>query len=386
LGKAECRKASSGAWEIALLPREIGSMPNNQEIGPLILISGSAEPGRNDYKPPIPDANAAAAAAERIGAALANAACRIAVFSAEPRFMKAAVVHGFVNALGAKAKKKGLVQVRAPATAPVPFPERVKNPDVFIDMPDQYDHWIRSFLRASRDADGVVLIGGGRSTLVMGHIALAFHLPTLPLAGFGGAAQDIWKSIRPGDDLPTAGECQVMVERNVTDAHATELVAVLLAQRQRRTDQANAAADAERMRKRWLTTRAVAGVAVLIAAALLGSGASLLDQTSGWRQLALYMIGPLGGCAAALVGSSILDDPPRTTLHTGLLGFFAGFLAALLYLLALISSGKDATKVQTIALWFALGTGIAAGFAAERVLRDWASGRVHLPGGAKSRS
>jgi hypothetical protein len=364
-------------------------MQASGEVGPLVLITGSANSGRTDYKPPITNAATAGKAAERIGAALANAGCRIAVFSAEPQFIEAAVVRGFVAALRGKSKHiRDRIQVRAPATAPVPFPERVAHPNLFLDIPDQYSHWIRSFLRASRDADGVVLVGGGRSTLVMGHIALAFRLPILPLAAFGGAAQDIWRSIRPAEDLPSADECNAMANPDITDAHAAELVTTLLSQWQRRIDQATAAAQAERIRIRWLTIRGSLGTAVLLVAIILGWTAAWYTEAEPGRQLALYLIGPLGGCAAALVGSSILEEPPRTVFHTGILGFFAGFLATLLYLLAQLSSANPAGpfQVRPTALWLALGTGIAAGFAAERVLRDWAAGRVRLPGAAKPKA
>jgi hypothetical protein len=351
----------------------------------LILIVGSAERERKDYMPPLNDPDAAIRAAELVGGALAKAGCRIAVFTAAANFIEAAVVRGFC-ATAARARKigKSLIQVRAPTSVPVDFPERGNHPDLFVDMPDQHDHWIRPFLRAARDAAGVFLVGGGRSTVEMGHIALAFRLPILTLSAYGGGGMTVWQAINPGDDLPVSKECQAMGTKVLDAARAEALVALLLQQLKRRNEQLNAPSQEERWRQRRLSSRGVLGAAILLVAVLVGWQASQLDSTSSLAFLALYLMGPLGGAAAALAGSVLVDEPPRSISLTASLGFFSGFLAALVYFLAQMSTAKATFEVLPIALWFALGTGMAAGFAAERVLRDWIAGRARLPGGGKA--
>lgn len=359
-------------------------MANGGTDGPLILIVGSADPARSDYEPPLIDPTSAVRAAELVGGALAKVGCRIAVFTADANFIESAVVRGFSGAFKGKKVGKGLIQVRAPTSVPVAFPEREKHADLFVDMPDQHDHWIRPFLRAARDAAGVFLVGGGRSTVVMGHIALAFRLPVLSLGGYGGGAATVWSAVKPRDDLPTSSECEAMGKKAADAAGAEELVKLLLAQLKRRDDQAKVVSEEERSRRRRLATRGVMGAAILLVATLVGWQASVLDPKSSLAFLALYTIGPLGGSAAALAGSSLLENPPRSIPLTASLGFFSGFLAALLYFLAQMSTAKAAFEVLPIALWFALGTGMAAGFAAERVLRDWVAGKVRLPGGSRA--
>jgi hypothetical protein len=111
----------------------------------LVLVSGSAEDGRI-YTPAMNDPAGARKAAELVGAALTKAGCRIAVFSAEIRFIEHAAVKGFVGALKAKAKKDraGRIEVRAPLAAQTAFAEQVQFDDIFVDLVDQEAGWRRA--------------------------------------------------------------------------------------------------------------------------------------------------------------------------------------------------------------------------------------------------
>ncbi|WP_039804862.1 hypothetical protein [Nocardia araoensis] len=57
------------------------------------------------------------------------------------------------------------------------------------------DDWEASYYRSLREADGVVLIGGGRTTLITAMVAMAFDIPLTPVAACGGAARKTWASM-----------------------------------------------------------------------------------------------------------------------------------------------------------------------------------------------
>jgi hypothetical protein len=190
------RSGAQRADMMAILPRA---------VGPLILIIGSADVSRSDYNPPLLNAAEAPGAAAKIGEALAKAGCRIVVFSSDPAYVEADVVRGFVNGSTKSARRQ--IQVRAPQGSPeATFQVAGAHSDIFDLHPDQDSHWVPPFYRAIRDADGVIIIGGGRSALIMGHLALAMGLPLLTPACFGGSARHVWAAIKPGDDLPTQEE------------------------------------------------------------------------------------------------------------------------------------------------------------------------------------
>jgi hypothetical protein len=176
---------------------------------PLVLIIGSAESGRKDYDPPLANAESAPAAAELLGKALAKAGCRLVVYSSDPRFLEGHVVRGFAAAARKGAAK--LVQIRAPAGAGGGvFPEQKTHAGLFDPQPDPNPHWVQSFFRSMADGGGALIIGGGRSALIAGHLALSLHIPLLPVACFGGAARRVWETIQPNDDLPTKEERNLM--------------------------------------------------------------------------------------------------------------------------------------------------------------------------------
>jgi hypothetical protein len=342
---------------------------------PLVVVSGSADEDRQ-YKMPMPNPAAAREAAVRIGAALAKAGCRIAVFSADPHYIECQVVHGFVDVLKSKAKKDRAerIEIRAPLGSNTAFAERQQYSDIFADRTDQHSGWRRSFVRTLSQADAVLLIGGERMTEAVGHAAVAFRIPVLALASYGGAAQQVWAAMVPDKDRPTQREYQAMSAPDWSNQRAEQVVDDLLAQIARREKEDNAAAEAARTLNRQLGARSSFGAVVLVVAILLTWAASWVPET-GWANLLLYLLGPIGGCAAALTGSTLQERPPHGIVHAASLGFFAGFLASALYLLAQISAGPETFRPKPVAFWFACLTGIGAGFTAEKMLREWMTGK-----------
>jgi hypothetical protein len=65
--------------------------------------------------------------------------------------------------------------------------------EFFDPRRDTTEAWKPSFFRSVCQADGIVLIGGGRSTLITGIFALTHRIPLIAIRAYGGKAQEVWK-------------------------------------------------------------------------------------------------------------------------------------------------------------------------------------------------
>jgi hypothetical protein len=135
---------------------------------PLIAIVGSVDKTREqELKLTNPDT--AKQAAEELGRELAKANCRLLVYSSKPEFVEFFAVRGYLQSGAAKPNS---IQVRYPlAIAQSAFPDQGVNDKLIDWRPDRRHGWEHAFYRSVEDADGMVLIGGGRSTLIGGLVA-----------------------------------------------------------------------------------------------------------------------------------------------------------------------------------------------------------------------
>jgi hypothetical protein len=149
--------------------------------GPLIAILGSVDPRREAElklrNPPI-----ACSAAEAIGLELAKEGCRILVScpsTAQAEFAEALVVRGYVKSGVAH---KGSIEVHRPLRSSLPpFAEERTHPEIFrYELKDSEDWAIASFLSLAK-ADGMVILGGGQSTLIAGLVGVGYRVPMLSL-------------------------------------------------------------------------------------------------------------------------------------------------------------------------------------------------------------
>jgi hypothetical protein len=346
---------------------------------PLFAIVGSVDPNRNDYDPPLQDAGAAQQVAEAIGSELARRGCRIIVYSSDATFIEAHVVRGFATA--SKRGRGRAVEVRVPFGARVvQFPVPKGKEGLFDYHTDTDPDWEASFFRSLRDADGVILIGGGRSTFITGHVALGYRLPILALPSFGGAAQKIWRSLQPGKDLVTEAERNQMSRPGPSGVEiAVQLVEALIAQHARGLEVRKHAVNAERAQRRWVQLRsALALLLAMISISMAAAGVIWKDRV-GIFQILLYLIGPVAGTAGALMRSIWPQADPGVPLVTTVAqGFVAGLVAAVLYLLAQLSTAANAEHVTAIALLFALVVGMTAGFTFDKVFRKMAQSEVEI--------
>jgi hypothetical protein len=149
------------------------------------------------------DVEQAKLVATAIGAELAKAGFNLVVYSSDPTFLDPYVVSGYVAALPPGGG--GLIYVRYSQLqrGEVKFPEEEKNADLFLHDPFPGDDWETPFYKSLADEDGVdavLLMAGGKSTLIAGQIALARRVPVLLVHSFAGASAGIWRQLALGAD------------------------------------------------------------------------------------------------------------------------------------------------------------------------------------------
>ncbi|TQM84463.1 hypothetical protein FHX81_6909 [Saccharothrix saharensis] len=329
-----------------------------------VVIIGSVDANR-EFDPPVHHPELARAACEQLGAELAAADWDIVVFSDDPGFIEHSVVRGYLAGAEKGRRRRGRVIMRAP---------RRKLHRAFTEegigarieyQPDTNDEWEVSFYRSLFSADGVLLVGGGRSTHIAGILALTRGIPTVPLAAFGGSAGLVWskmKSLRED----TTDEDIAVLGSPWGPGSARQAVAVLDRQHERRGTSPGPAVAEERRRRRAHVLGSVTAIAALLLAV------ATLPLSSAWRSpmaaLSLLMSGPVLGA----VGGALLRDRvsnPLDHLWAVARGLGAGLLSALLYVASQLLTTPDlfdrldATRL----LWFVIPLGIAAGLTSETV-------------------
>jgi len=354
----------------------------------LIAIVGSADPHREDYNPPLQQLDVIPGAAEQLGKELAEANCRIVVYSSNPTFIEASVVRGYVRSGKAAARS---IEVRYPQKnddGNLPFPEETEKPDIFDFRLDPNPNWEVSFYTSLHDVDGIILLGGARSAFVTGVLAQIFGIPLVTIATFGGSAQAVWTLA--GNRFASEEERNLMARRSWHADSAAKLVKSLSDQAKRRADQiAQAAREQQRRRGEGQKRAIIAGGLFLVAVALMATGMFLPRSQALTFGATFFLIPLLSGAAGALVrtilnqrqGSiSREDDSPVISI---VLGMIAGLASALLFALAqwaINPPSRDFTKGVPEGLSnllpFLLIIGLTGGLTLELVYRKLQEAKI----------
>ncbi|MDF1800704.1 MAG: hypothetical protein P1V81_16130 [Planctomycetota bacterium] len=342
------------------------------------------------YQPPITDFEEAKQAARELGLELAKAGFGLIVYSGDPQYIEHHVVEGFLqHPLVGDASIRLITNRRQLELADEV--ERVERepsgPRARFHIPagkqrvfgpteyDESDHWEVSFYRSLRQADGVLLIGGGLSTLNAGLVAIANRIPLLALASFGGKAQIVQESIQIGKDLPSRSEVDLMA-RPWTGGMAVACVRALGNQARR-----SLAADPAGL----VRAARIAGgllLVALFAAALAWAPVGEPWSLPGMAAALALFLGPLlagaaGAVVRVLVGAS--RDFHAATWHSievaGWLGGIVGGIVTTLFIAAqlgtngsLTSGGDPATDFMMRLIPFALAGAFVAGLTLDQVL------------------
>src|SRR6185437_4380917 len=160
---------------------------------PLIAIVGSVHQSREvefaNRAIPLKNIPLAKTAAENLGKALAQKGCRILVYSSDAAFIEPDIVRGYVESKEAQPES---IEVLYPMNQRPAFPEEKDPKGLFHFTQDTHSEWEISFYRSLRDVDGVILMGGGTSTLIAGLVAMSFGKSIVACETFGGYASKIW--------------------------------------------------------------------------------------------------------------------------------------------------------------------------------------------------
>lgn len=328
-------------------------------------IIGAAE--ERQGQSPLIDVSKASDAARFLGTALAKRGHGLVVYDA--KYIEADVVAAYVAA-GPKMPERGspiVVRQSPTPTGMQRFPEEQLNPAMFDRVFDPSAQWEVSFYRSLANADGVVLIGGGNTTLIAGQVAIGARIPVLPLFRTGGAAANVWQTIAPGVDLPLGPETARMADEP-SEASAERWVDVLESQSKRRYA----------VESGPIVRHAVIAAILFVLALLFALGGQLIlgTPTNSWPIAALFVGTLFAGVAGAAVrmvferryGSGPLVPPSLGV--TIALGLMAGALAGMLYVVAQpgdIKVTPDTAGLRLVSLVLVVAT--IGGLTAEAVFR-----------------
>jgi hypothetical protein len=348
---------------------------------PLIAVVGSASDARkNELK--IFNGDVARRAAEDIGRELAKAKCRVLIYSSCPDFIEFDVVRGY---MAANSSGSNLIQVRYPLNlSQAPFPGQTECEQLFDWRPDRSNDWEVSFYRSLEEVDGIILIGGGSSTLIGGLVAMGHRLPTFALALFGGAAAKVWESLSIQRDLVSPEDVSLMARPKWTPESAKACIASLEGQRNRLKAEAQTRKLLEVRQSGILTKQALLATALFVAAISAVPVAWAGDLSYRSLLFLLFLCPVLSGVSGATI-RMIFDWRQGATLYatgsawvTAALGLIAGGVSGLLFISAQLSAipqTKDAVVAQLQAAQasrlvpFALAIGFVAGLTLDAVFR-----------------
>jgi len=351
---------------------------------PLIAIVGSYTVTRTYDPPLLHDAATVKQAAEDLGRELAKLGYNIMVYSSDPTYIEADVVRGYI--LSGEAKP-GSIQVRYPQVVagknPPSFPEQTTHGNVFDPVSDVHPTWQVSFYKSLKDANGIVVLGGANSALITGLIAQMNRTPLISIATFGGSAQVLWAMSVGG--LANDSERKLMNLPGWSSDSALKLVGVLSSQRERLFAEELGLKRAAQLEERRSRIQSLIAGTLFIAAIVLTLLGTFSPPTSP-RIFGLLFFGtPLFAGAAGGIARNIYDSSYRgltygtthSTFKVVLLGMIAGFIAAILFVLAQWASNPEIKNLgQTVPVGlnllipFELLVGAIAGLTLESVFAN----------------
>jgi hypothetical protein len=223
----------------------------------IIAVLGSASEGLArdyGYEPEIKDFERVKQAAKEIGREIADKGWDLQVFSLHPDFIERDVVDGYASAdSGEGSVRTVYIHYSISGTGtkdPMIASREAYDQCRFEGIPSPHDKWEVSFYRSLSSANAVILIGGGKSTLATGVVALAQRIPVYAVATFGGSSQTVWKAIEVGTDLPSDEHRRWMGRSWTTESSASLCIKALEEQMNTRVQEKNADFEKEEERRR----------------------------------------------------------------------------------------------------------------------------------------
>lgn len=354
-----------------------------------IAIIGSVDTKRADYDPPLKNIAEAPNAGRALGRALAESEHPILVFSSSSDFLEAYIVEGYVQSR--KAKEKSIIMLYPRKKDPKihgDFAEQSTQPGLFDPRTDTHPRWEASYYQSLPDVEGLLMLGGGHATLIMGLMALANMTPIVSLATFGGNAEEIWSMLTDKPWIETVDR-QEMGRGSWSDDRARGLVASLGRQREKLDAiQKEKEAVAEKrqqdrsQRSRWAVIYGVIA-AVLTVLGVFGSPALFGEKV--WLLLYALCFAAIPICAG--MAGAMFYTLRRAMAHPPSIGeaqahgFWAGLGSAVLFFVSQVTSNREIASLHKavvqglggldILLLFSLTIAFVAGLTYEAVFGKW---------------
>lgn len=337
--------------------------------------------------------------AAEFGRELALAGFRIVVYTSHPRCAERYVVAGYASSPHAKA---GSIRVLHSAkTAEIDFPEAHDNGHLFDWDADASPDWEVSFYQSLYSVDGILVLGGGRSTLIAGLIAIAQGTPIVTLRATGGSADIIWAELETKHPLITHEQRALLGRPHWDPANIKRAVRLFDEQVASRERQAAAREAQSRAAGSRTMQSAFTAICLLVWSLCIIALAVTKVVPSALLLGFLLILGPLiaGGAGATI--RSLLDlaggqaiPPPRHIFRLAALGIAAGAISALLAILPqllaephlpekviLTPAQKEEMRRDEFSklIPLAMVTGFIGGFATDRFYKKLQDARFELP-------
>jgi hypothetical protein len=244
---------------------------------------------------------------------------------------------------------------------------------LFDERPDPSASWEVSYYRSLFGVDGVLLVGGGRSTLVTGLIALTLRIPLVAAAMFGGNARAVWELVAKENQADDAVDTAAM-GGVWQDTSASRLVQSLSAQRdalmqRRRAEQRQARRESRIMR---IGLGVVVALLLVVVAGFAAAWGWVLG--AGWSIALLMLLPAVAGAAGALIRTS--RDGSGQWARAAVLGGAAGLMTGLLYVASQLIGAPDILQTSQVdsvrrLLFFVLPIGFVAGLTFDAIYAKW---------------
>ncbi len=363
-----------------------------------IAIIGSVDDKRSDYDPHIKNAAAATDAARALGKELARAKHRILVFSSNPAFIENRIVAGYVEGCveSGQVPPKGIVvlypRVRDP-NVHGEFDEQKTHPELFDLKTDPHPRWEASYYQSLPDVEGILVLGGGHASLIIGLMALASRMPVVSLACFGGNGEEVW-AMATGKPWIDPDDRDAMGRNTWSDGMAKTLIESFGRQRANldrlAREQGAAAVRVEMDRERRSLLATAFGISAAILTAVGVFGHQLLNWGRWW--LVVYALCFITVPVSAGIAGSMFftlrqrrnqdKAPPLPSVReTAAHGLWAGFGSAILFFVSQVTANRDIQSLSKavvegtggldVLLLFSLMIGFVAGLTYEAVFGKW---------------
>lgn len=342
----------------------------------IVAIIGSADEHRT-YDPELRDPEGARKAAEQLGQELAEEGCKIIVYSCDSKYIEGDFVRGYVKS--GKAIEKGIIVYYPSGSGADGFPERSNYGNLFDYRADTSDDWEVAFYYSLREAHAFIVLGGGRSTFIAGLLAITNRTPMLAIPQFGGNARKVWQSLTPERDLPTQEEISLMGQDtwNEEEEMAQKCVKALMSQIERKQKELESSRKSKESRF-LVGCSIISAMLFIMTIGVLSFG--IIFGNKGDRSLIplLLLLGALAGSSGSATDYlwKWRDMDLGNAIRRMALGFLAGGVSAILFIIAQITTnpdllgladnGKFQGNLQGL-FGFAMLIGFVAGFTYDRV-------------------